>query len=129
SAYATALDLLAAGARVPAVVDARASPPARLVEQVRDAGGTVLTGTAVVGTGGQRRVTSVRVAEIDAHGGLLGPAQEVTCDLLAVCGGWSPAVRLFGQAGGTLRWDRTAAGVVPEPGTAPPVVVGAARGT
>lgn len=129
SAYATALDLLAAGARVPAVVDARPSPPARLVEQVRDAGGTVLTGTAVVGTGGQRRVASVRVAEIDDHGGLLGPAQEVACDLLAVCGGWSPAVHLFGQAGGTLRWDRTAAGFVPEPGTAPPVVVGAARGT
>ncbi|GAB3296920.1 glycine cleavage T C-terminal barrel domain-containing protein [Parasphingorhabdus pacifica] len=129
SAYATALDLLAVGAEVPAVVDTRAEPPARLVEQVRSAGGTVYPGAAVVGTSGESRVASARIAEIDDSGGLAGPAHEVNCDLLAVCGGWSPAVHLFGQVGGKLRWDDEVAGFVPEPESAPPRVVGGASGT
>jgi sarcosine oxidase subunit alpha len=130
SAYSTALDLLASGARVPAVVDARPVPPARLVEQVRAAGGHVIAGAAVVGTGGEHRVSSVRVTPIDEHGSLAGETTELPCDLLAVCGGWSPAVQLFSQAGGGLRWDRVIAGFVPETtGGRLPAVVGAARGT
>lgn len=50
------------------------------------------------------------------------------CDLLAVCGGWNPAVELFGQAGGKLRWDDWAAAFAPA-GSSPVEVVGAARGT
>lgn len=129
SAYATALDLLAAGARVPALVDARPNPPESLLEQVRDAGGTVTVGSAVVGTGGSERLSSVRIAEIDENGTLAGPARELSCDLLAVCGGWSPAVQLFGQAGGGLRWDRVVGGFVPDATDGMPKVVGSARGT
>lgn len=128
SAYATAPDLLAAGAQLPAIVDTKANPPARLVEQVRAAGSRVHPGSAVAGTSGSDRIPSVRIAGLDERGSLAGEVGEVPCDLLAVCGGWKPAVELFGQAGGKLRWDDWAAAFVPD-GSSPVEVVGAARGT
>jgi sarcosine oxidase subunit alpha len=39
---------------------------------------------------------------------------RVSADLVAVSGGWSPAVHLHSQAGGRLRWDATQAAFVPE---------------
>ncbi|RCW43134.1 sarcosine oxidase subunit alpha [Halopolyspora algeriensis] len=130
SAYTTALELLDAGARVPALVDTRPDPPAHLAEQVRAAGGQVYPGSAVVGTGGQERISSVRISELDEQGSLTGTPREVECDLLAVCGGWNPVVHLFSQAGGTVRWDPVVAGFLPEEPTGSlPKVVGAARGT
>ena len=129
SAYATALDLLAAGAEVPAVVDSRPDPPPELVARVREHGGEVLAGSAVVGTGGQNRISSVRVDGLDDEGLPAGSPRELDCDLLAVCGGWSPVVHLFSQAGGELRWDPAGAGFVPVRRDGVPEVVGAARGT
>ncbi|MBA8825914.1 sarcosine oxidase subunit alpha [Saccharopolyspora lacisalsi] len=130
SAYSTALDLLAVGASVPALVDTRPQPPAHLVDQVEAAGGRVHPGSTVISTKGHDRVRGARVTELDEQGCLSGIPYEVDCDLLAVCGGWSPVVHLFGQAGGSLRWDRTAAGFVPESsGTHLPRVIGSARAT
>ena len=129
SAYATALDLLAAGAAVPAVVDSRPEPPSSLVSQVREAGGEVLAGCAAVGTGGTHRISSVRVDGIDERGRPIGSPADLDCDLLAVSGGWNPALQLFGQAGGALRWDEVVASFVPEHSGDGPKVVGAARGT
>ncbi|GAA4618752.1 2Fe-2S iron-sulfur cluster-binding protein [Saccharopolyspora hordei] len=125
SAYATAADLAAAGARVRAVVDTRPEPPQRLLDLADSLGAQVFTGSAVAGTTGDPRVTSARITGLDGA----GTATEVECDLLAVCGGWDPAVQLFAQAGGSVRWDRLAAGFVPEQGPGLPTVVGAARGT
>ncbi|MDA3646808.1 2Fe-2S iron-sulfur cluster-binding protein [Saccharopolyspora indica] len=122
SAYLTAADLAAAGARVRAVVDTRPEPPQRLVELAESLGAQVFTGSAVIGTTGDRRITSARI-------GGAGTPVDVACDLLAVCGGWNPAVQLFSQAGGALRWDRLVAGFVPEQEAGRPKVIGAARGT
>lgn len=129
SGYGTALDLLAAGAEVPAVVDTRPDPPEELAARVRDAGGSVLPGSAVVGTGGQRRIQTVRIDGLDDDGLPLGSPHELDCDLLAVSGGWSPAAHLFSQAGGELRWDAASASFVPVRRDGVPEVIGAARGT
>ncbi|MGW1679314.1 2Fe-2S iron-sulfur cluster-binding protein [Saccharopolyspora sp. NPDC002376] len=124
SAYLTAADLAAAGARVRAVVDTRPEPPQRLVELANSLGAQVFTGSAVTGTTGDRRITSARIASLEG-----GTPVDVDCDLLAVCGGWNPAVQLFSQAGGSLRWDRLVAGFVPEQEPGRPKVIGSARGT
>ncbi|WP_017974296.1 2Fe-2S iron-sulfur cluster-binding protein [Actinopolyspora halophila] len=130
SAYTTALDLLSSGARVPAIVDTRPDPPARLVEQARAAGAQVHPGAVVVATEGAPRISAVRIRGLDADGALSGSPVDVPCDLLAVCGGWNPAVQLFAQSGGTVRWDPVVAGFVPlNTGGRSTRVVGAARGT
>ncbi|MBM4793732.1 sarcosine oxidase subunit alpha family protein [Streptomyces sioyaensis] len=128
SAYATAIDLVAAGVQVPVLVDARPEPPPALVAQVRAAGVEVRTGSAVVGTDGDPSLTAAWIAPLDRRGGA-ADATAVPCDLLAVSGGWNPVLHLFGQAQGTLRYDESLAAFVPERRPKGLVTAGAANGT
>lgn len=117
SAYQVALDLVAAGVPVPALVDSRTTPPADLVAQVTAAGVEVIPGSVVYDTTGAERLTSVKVGDLADEGslGLLGSFErQFEADLLAVCGGWSPDVHLFSQARGSLRWSEPEAGFVPD---------------
>ncbi len=116
SAYATALDLLAAGVEV-LVADTRAAP-ASLAERVLAAGGEVRAGTAVVAA----------VGDPEVRAALLSGGETVHCDLIAVSGGWNPAVHLHSQAGGTLRYDETLAAYVPGESRQANASVGSASG-
>jgi len=129
SAYGSAFDLVAAGARVAAVVDTRPEPPADLVAAATAVGVEVLAGSAVCGTSGDPRVTAVSVTGLAADGTLTGAARRIDCDLLAVSGGWNPLVHLFSQSRGTLRWDDDLAAFVPDRSAQAERTVGAARGT
>src|SRR5215472_41639 len=103
SAYDAALDLHRAGVRVRAVADARPEgSPGRRLECER-AGIPVLPGSVVTGTRGIERVTHALVAPF--RGGEAGAGRAIACDLLLVSGGWNPAVHLFSQARGRLRYD------------------------
>ncbi len=120
SAYPVALDLVAAGIQVAALVDSRTAPPADLVAQLGAAGVEVIAGSAVYGTTGADdtgRLTSVKVRDLVDNGSIAGfgrSDRQFDVDLLAVCGGWSPDVHLFSQSRGTLRWSDDVAGFVPD---------------
>jgi sarcosine oxidase, subunit alpha len=129
SAYDTVADLSAAGIAVPVVVDARPELSDRAAEVAAATGVRVLTGSAVVGTAGEHRLTGVTVRALDAEGRLTGEQQSFTCDLLAVSGGWSPVVHLHSQRQGRLRWDSGLVAFVPDGAVRDQQVVGAARGT
>lgn len=128
SAYAAAADLLDAGVEVAAVVDVRPELAARAGSwpaAIRERGVEVLRGHAVVGTDGPDELTAVRVAP---HGGEAGDVRDVDCDLLAVSGGWNPAVHLHVQSQGRTRYDEAVAAFVPDGSVQPQRSVGAARG-
>jgi hypothetical protein len=63
----------------------------------------VLRGSVVTGTRGLERVTHALIAPF--RGGQAGAARAIACDLLLVSGGWNPAMHLFSQARGQLRYD------------------------
>jgi sarcosine oxidase subunit alpha len=77
-------DLAAAGVEVAAVLDLR-------------------RGGAVVATEGGTHLRRIETAS----------GARIDCDLLAVSGGWNPAVHLFCQSGGMLRWDERLACFLP----------------
>jgi sarcosine oxidase subunit alpha len=129
SAYDTVADLCAAGVPVAVVVDARPELSDRAAEVAAATGVPVLTGSAVVATAGEHRLTGVTVQALDADGQLAGEPQSFDCDLLAVSGGWSPVVHLHSQRQGRLRWDSGLAAFVPDGTVRDQQVVGAARGT
>jgi sarcosine oxidase subunit alpha len=129
SAYTVALDLVAAGIRVSTVVDARPVPPLGLADRATRAGIEVVGGAVVCGTRGEARVTTALVSAVDADGALTGGIRDIPCDLLAVSGGWSPAVHLFSQSRGTVRWDSSLAAFVPDQAAQATVVAGSVRGT
>ena len=50
------------------------------------------------------RVASVEVSAC-ADGKVAAKQPGLSCDLLAVSGGWSPVLHLFAQSGGTAQWN------------------------
>jgi sarcosine oxidase subunit alpha len=110
SAYETALALRAAGAAVIVADLRRPAPP--LAEVARAAGIRVLPGSVVLGTFGHDGVRLVDLGPAEAR----SPREatmRVPADLVAVSGGWSPAVHLHSQAGGKLRWDAAGLAFLP----------------
>ena len=126
SAYAAAIDLADAGASVHAVIDARHTVPAHLVQACADRGIELRTGHVVTGTSGVARVDRAHVATY--ADGELGARDGIACDLLLVCGGWNPAVHLFSQARGKLRYDADLGAFVPGSAIPAASVAGAATG-
>ncbi|MFI2761873.1 sarcosine oxidase subunit alpha family protein [Streptomyces echinatus] len=129
SAYDTVADLHAAGIDIAAVVDARPGLSPRAAEVAAVTGVPVRTGSAVVGTEGEGRLSGVTVQALDADGRLTGAPRSFDCDLLAVSGGWSPVVHLHSQRQGRLSWDEDLVAFVPDGAVRDQRVVGAARGT
>ncbi|MDI5979723.1 2Fe-2S iron-sulfur cluster-binding protein [Amycolatopsis magusensis] len=121
AAYAAAVDLAGAGARV-TVLDVRANPPRDWESRANDVGVTVQPSTMVTGTEGEERVRAVLARTTD--GGVRLPA-----DLLLVSGGWNPVVHLFSHVRGALAYDPSLGSFRPA-GSLPGVtVIGAANGT
>jgi sarcosine oxidase subunit alpha len=130
SAYQTALDLKAGGAQVVAVVDARSQSSSELAKMVRNAGIEVMNGKVVVDTSGGKRIQSVRIMSLSSDGqSVSGQSTTLSCDLLAVSGGWSPVVHLSSQSGARAVWNEEAAMFMPGDPVQHQASVGAANGT
>jgi glycine cleavage system aminomethyltransferase T/NADPH-dependent 2,4-dienoyl-CoA reductase/sulfur reductase-like enzyme len=99
------------------------------VEALRDAGVAIAAivdareSSLVVAAHGRRRVRGV---DVGTAGGRR--TTRVECDLVCVSGGWNPAVHLYSQARGTLRYDERIAAFVPDACPVPVRAVGAAAG-
>jgi sarcosine oxidase, subunit alpha len=117
-AYTTAVALKGAGIEIAAIVDPRTEPGAAIP------GVAHYPGHAVIGTRGRRRLRRVVIRPLAG-----GSPVNIDCDLLAVAGGWNPAVHLFAQMQGRLRYDEHLAAFLPDAADELIEPVGAARGT
>lgn len=128
SAYDLLPDLVKAGVRVAAVVDARARLSDRALARAAASRITVRTSSVVVDTAGSDRVQAAVISEIDQDGTLVGATETLTCDTVAVSGGWSPVVHLHSQRQGRLTWSEELAAFVPFGAVRNQFVVGSAAG-
>lgn len=116
-AYRVVLDWLDAGQKVVAVADARSNPRGAWVEEARDRGVRILTGSAVVECRGSKRVTGARICAIDVKGHrVTSPGEVVDCDLIVSSGGYSPVVHLASHLGGKPTWREDILAFVPSEG-------------
>jgi sarcosine oxidase subunit alpha len=125
SAYFSAQALLQAGIAVPLLVDSRCDPPAALTQPLESAGVRVRRNTVVVAATGGSVLTGVRVG---SPGGSK-TVERFDCDVLAMSAGWMPAVHLFSQARGRLKFDSERQCFLPVPGSAPVALAGSLAGT
>jgi sarcosine oxidase, subunit alpha len=110
-----ALALHAAGVRVAAVADLRPDADGELAARVEASGIELLRGTTVVRALGRQAVTGAVVAPVDAQGyALEGRERRLTCDLIAVSGGATPATSLLLQGGAKARYDEATGRFVAE---------------
>ncbi|MEM9269375.1 MAG: FAD-dependent oxidoreductase, partial [Pseudomonadota bacterium] len=113
--YRTALALLQAGCKVPVLLDARPDHDSALVKEARAAGLRLLFGMGVKKVEGKQSVQGVVVAPMDGAGAF----ETITCDCVAMSGGWSPVVHLWSHCGGKLTWDAPHAMFKPDPNRPP----------
>jgi len=111
-----------AGVPVAAVVDERPSPRDALVSAAEEHGIAVHAGSRPLRALGARAVRGLEFHD------RLGRLQRISCDGIAVSGGFSPTVHLYSQAGGRLRWDVARACFVPGNCRQQVQVIGAASG-
>lgn len=106
-AYRTAFSLLEAGIKVPVIADARfeRSVAAR---QAIQRGLYVQHGMLPMRTHGVQRVKSISLQRVDG-----GFAEKISCDCVAVSGGFSPNIALSSQNGALPQWRESFLGFVP----------------
>lgn len=116
SAYATAIDAHQVGAHV-VIVDLRDEEILKgcaVAVEARSRGIRVLANSAVVGINGRQAIRSVRVSQLDSSKQqLTGAIETVSCEVVAVSGGWNPTVHLHSQSRGKLDFDETIQSFVP----------------
>ena len=92
-------------------------------EAARAAGLRILPGSTVLGTGGRLRVTWADVAPASGGG-----AERIACDTVLMSGGWTPAIHLFSQSRGIIRWEEEVGAFVPNLSVERERSAGACRG-
>jgi sarcosine oxidase, subunit alpha len=115
SAYAAGIALRAAGVAISAVADLRAETS----DTARASGLPVRMGASVVGTSGKLRVNRA----------ILSNGEAIGCDMLLMCGGWTPSVHLYSQARARLRYDERLQAFLPGEWTEQVRSAGACNGT
>ena len=114
SGYQCALDWLAAGREVVAVVDTRTEPDGAMTEMALQKGITVITGSVIIEARGRRRVSGAIIAPVNAKASfLIDDTRFVRCDTIATSGGWSPVVHLSCHTGSRPVWNEDILGFVP----------------
>jgi sarcosine oxidase, subunit alpha len=105
SAYESAVSLFKKGIKVQAIIDIRESSNSLIVKEAKDFGIKVYPSHTVVDTFGYKRLKKISIMEISKDGhSTIGNEIKIKCDCLGISGGWTPAVHLFTQSGGKLKF-------------------------
>ena len=107
--FALALETHAAAGNLTLIVDVRADPGDALMTRAAAAGVRVLRGSVVACAHGGKRVSSIDIRPVQGAG-----IVRVACDHVLVSGGLNPAVHLYSQAPGKLRYDAQFACFLPD---------------
>ena len=60
----------------------------------------------VVDTEGYKRIKEISIMELSKDNqSVVGAKKNIKCDCLGIAGGWTPAVHLFTQSGGKLKFN------------------------
>jgi sarcosine oxidase, subunit alpha len=121
-AYRAAFAAKRAGLDVVGIVDLRDTVGA-VADEARALGIAVSCDCDIVRTHGRKALKAVTILDRAT-----GARRRLRCDLLGMSGGWSPAVQLFSQSGGTLRFDAGIGAFIPERSVQSERSCGAARG-
>ncbi|MGY0399807.1 MAG: glycine cleavage T C-terminal barrel domain-containing protein, partial [Ostreibacterium sp.] len=115
SAYQTAIDMQRTGMHVAAIIDVRAGGAGSIAKTVETMGIAVYKGYAVVNTFGRKGLHKFRIQGLTTDKKRFSNKQiEIHCDVLAISGGFSPAIHLHSHTGGKNVWDDNKLCFIPE---------------
>jgi sarcosine oxidase, subunit alpha len=105
TAYETAISLTKKRIKVQAIIDIRESANSSIVKEAENLGIKIFWSHTVVDTQGYKKLKQISVMELSKNGqSTIGQKTNINCDCLGLSGGWTPAVHLFTQSGGKLKF-------------------------
>ncbi|MDC3106522.1 sarcosine oxidase subunit alpha family protein [Candidatus Pelagibacter sp.] len=105
SAYETAISLIQKGINIEAIIDNREEVNSKLIYEVEKNNIKIFKGYTVTDTSGYKRINKISIMQLSKDGQkVVGSKIILSCDCLGVSGGWTPAVHLFTQSGGKLKF-------------------------
>ncbi len=105
SGYETASSLFQKGIDVQAIIDNRENIDSKLIKEAEKNNIKIYKGYTVVNTFGYKRINKISVMQLSKDGQkVVGSKISIACDCLGISGGWTPAVHLFTQSGGKLKF-------------------------
>ncbi len=105
SAYETAISLIQKGISIEAIIDNREEINSKLIYEVEKNNIKIFKGYTVIDTFGYKRINKVSIMQLSKDGQkVVGSKIILSCDCLGISGGWTPAVHLFTQSGGKLKF-------------------------
>ena len=129
SAYETAISLIQKGIKVEAIVDNREEIESKLLYEVEKNNIKVFKGFTIVNTNGYKKINKVSLMKLSKDGQkVIGSKINLSCDCLGVSGGWTPAVHLFTQSGGKLKFREEDQVFIPRKYSSDQVSIGACNG-
>ena len=129
SAYETAISLIQKGIKVEAIVDNREEIESKLLYEVEKNNVKVFKGFTIVNTNGYKKINKVSLMKLSKDGQkVIGSKINLSCDCLGVSGGWTPAVHLFTQSGGKLKFREEDQVFIPNKYSSEQISIGACNG-
>ena len=105
SAYETAISLIQKGIHIEAIIDNREDVDSKLIKETEKNNIKIYKGYTIVNTYGYKRINKVSIMQLSKDGQkVVGSKISISCDCLGMSGGWTPAVHLFTQSGGKLKF-------------------------
>ncbi|MBD1161232.1 sarcosine oxidase subunit alpha family protein [Pelagibacterales bacterium SAG-MED15] len=106
TAYETAISLNNKGIKINAIVDIREQNKSDLTNEINKAGIKIYNSYTVIDTKGYKKINKITIMKLSKDGKTVTDSKiDINCDCLGVSGGWTPAVHLFTQSGGKLKFD------------------------
>ena len=130
TAYESAISLNKKGIKVEAIIDTREKSNSEFTNEAESLGIKIYRSSTVVDTKGYRRINKIVIMKLSKDGKSLSGSEKVTldCDCLALAGGWTPAVHLFTQSGGKLKFREEDQVFIPNKYPSDQICIGSCNG-
>ncbi len=129
SAYETAISLIEKGINIEAIIDNREEINSKLIYEVEKNNIKIFKGYTIIDTSGYKRINKISIMQLSKDGQkVVGSKINLSCDCLGISGGWTPAVHLFTQSGGKLRFREEDQVFIPNTYPSDQLSIGACNG-
>jgi len=130
TAYESAISLLKKGISVHSIIDIRENSNSSIVKEAQDLGLKIYWSHTIVDTHGYKKLKQISIMELSKDGQSFANSNKIVldCDCLGMSGGWTPAVHLFTQSGGKLKFREKDQVFIPNKYPSEQVSIGSCNG-
>jgi sarcosine oxidase subunit alpha len=129
SAYESAISLMNKGITVAGIIDVRERSSSMIIKEAEELGIKVYWSHTVIDTKGYKKINEVSIMEMSKDNqSVVGTKINIKSDCLAMSGGWTPAVHLFTQSGGKLKFNEDDQTFIPTRNPSNQISIGSCNG-